>query len=149
MKISSVFFFLIVFAFSHQMQAQDYSKQYQKTADNFEKLLIKGDAQGIADLFTTDGQMNDLDGTNLNGPTAIKNNYSGQFSGIKYKDVDITVDEVMTLPGDYVMGRGSYTATMMMDGQTMKMKGFYQNLCKVIDGKLKIHRHLGLVPAPR
>lgn len=148
-RVSSILFAFILISMPSFIQAQSVQQETQAFVADFVKKYNAADAQAIADLFTSDAIMIRSDNQTSQGKSAIKGYYH-QFHSMMDAKAEISVGEVVSLPGNYSYTTGPYSvnATVKANGQKVKMGGTYAVLSQKIKGEWKVTRMLLMVPTP-
>ena len=149
MKRSVFSIFLACLFLGNNAIAQDLAKEYQEVANIFSAALTNADAKSLAPLFMADCVFTDYEGTTINGKKNIVKYYEERMQRVSYQNLKIVMEEVVDIGNGNALGRGHYTATLVIEGKdAMKIKGHFQNVVKKQDGNWKIYRHLASVLPP-
>ncbi len=107
-------------------------------ADNFESIFGRGDAAGMADLYSANGVLLPTGSDFVKGKQAIEAFWQGAMDmGIKNAKLDIVEVEQH---GDTAIDMGQYTLSNA-DDQVMDT-GKYLVIWKLEDGTWKLHRDI-------
>ena len=119
-------------------QTADIRSDIRMADDVFEQTYGRGDAQGMADLYTEDGMLLPTGSDFVRGKEAIRNFWQGAMDmGIKDAKLDIVEVEHQ---GDTVIEMGQYTLKSA-DGAVMD-QGKYVVIWKQEHGQWKLHRDI-------
>ena len=130
-------------------QAQSIQNEIEAFVATYVERYNDGDASGLAGLFTEDAVMVRPDNQKTTGSKGIEGYYRQFYSMMDAKG-QISVGEVIPLPGNFSYTTGPYSleATIKANGQKVKMAGTYSALSKKINGEWKIARMLLMIPTP-
>jgi uncharacterized protein (TIGR02246 family) len=119
-------------------QTMDIYAVIRNAADKFESTFGRGDAAGMADLYTTNGMLLPTGSDFVKGKQAIESFWQGAMAmGIKNAKLDIIEIEQH---GDTVIDMGQYTLSDA-DDQVMD-SGKYLVIWKHEDDTWKLHRDI-------
>ena len=115
---------LALMAMSGIVTAQKPDPDAQKLADQYTAAFNKGDAKGIASLYTQDATRVGPDGQMLKGRAAVEKSYADGFAGaLKGAKLTITADGSQVVTPDVKIMDGTFSST----GGTNPVKGRYVN----------------------
>ncbi len=90
----------------------DETAAIRKTSDEFVAAFNQGNAQAVADLWATDGELVDAAGRTHQGRTAIATAYAEFFKSHPHEQIEVAIDSIRLLNSDAAIetGRASLTA---------------------------------------
>ena len=119
-------------------QSNDIRKSIQAANDKFMAAFKRGDAAGLADLYTKDGQVLPPNADFVSGQQAIQGFWQAVFDmGIKAAEMEIIEADKH---GDSVVEVSKFKL-LSAEGQVLD-EGKYIVIWKEDDGKWKLHRDI-------
>lgn len=119
-------------------QTADIHSKIRKADDNFESTFAKGDAAGMANLYTDDGMLLPTGSDFIRGRQAIQQLWQGAMDmGIKQAKLEIVEVEHY---GDTAIEVGQYT--LSGEGSQVMDQGKYIVIWKQQNGQWKLHRDI-------
>ena len=96
--------------------SQEVKKAIMANNAKFRELIKKGDAAGIANLYTEDSCLLPVNSDLIKGRNTIKEYWTGGIAALGLKDLELKTVEVVGT-GDYVTELGTYITRAQPKGQ--------------------------------
>lgn len=118
---------------------EEVSDVIRNTNLKFGELFKRGDAAGVAALYTPDAHLMPPDAPHMRGADAIQTFWQGAMK-MGVKTATLETIEVESSGGDLATEIGKFTLEMEMpDGSRAEQAGKYIVLWKNVDGVWKLH----------
>jgi len=147
---ASIVAFLLVSTISGS--AQDPATQdMQKVIDQYTAAWAKGDAKGVAAVYTEKAIRVDVEGNVLVGRAEIQRSFEQNFAGfLKGTTIRITAGRQASVRPEVMVVEGTYEVTGAKDpsGKPLTVKGRYLNTMVREGGGLRVASNASFVPQP-
>jgi len=130
--------------------AQSADPAMDKLARGYEQAWVKGDANGIAALYTEDALLVNADGVH-HGRAAVAKSIATNFAGPwKGSTLVVHLGQSQALGPDMTLNEGTYEVNGVTgpDGKPLAIKGHYLNTLVKKGGAWVIAGHMAFAPPP-
>ena len=115
------------------------NENVENAMKQYDNLVLHSDAKGIAEMFTSDGEMVSPGNRTLHGRDSIKQ-FLSQFDGIKVEEQKSTTDSIRRF-GDTAFQYGKYYHRAVINNTKAEVHGMFQaNWVIQPDGKLLLKK---------
>jgi len=127
------------------------TQDLQKVIDQYTAAWAKGDAKGVAAVYTDNAIRVDVEGNVLVGRAEIQRSFEQNFAGfLKGTTIRITAGKQVSIRPEVLVVEGTYEVSGAKDpsGKPLTIKGRYLNTMVREGGRLLVGSNASFVPQP-